>query len=100
MADKQATLQRLSDFAGTPDEEQPVSIAAILNREVTIFDVEFHSGEFGEFVTFRCSDTRKKDYLVKCGGQAVVEALGKAFEANALPLLATFRMEGRRVAFR
>jgi len=94
MSDK--TKKRVSDYnpTGFPECEE-IDIKDILGKEVTIEDIVFTTGQYGEFSFIKIrKEGDKKSSAFACGGAVVIRKLRAVGEEQGFPLLGVFTKPG------
>jgi len=94
MAEK-TELKRLVYYADSQLGMNAAKLDTIAGVEVTIASGRVGTGKFGEFAEFDILDDLGELKTFRTSGFLVVEAIKKAVEANAFPLLSIFTRTGK-----
>lgn len=92
---EQVTPKRLLQYADLMIPENYLTLDKIQDLEVTILSARVGTGKFGPFAVLEIADTNGEIGTFLTSGFLVVDALTKAIDAKALPLLVKFTRTGR-----
>jgi hypothetical protein len=88
-------VKRLVYYADSQLGMNAAKLDTIAGVEVTLVSGRVGSGKFGEFAEFDILDELGEVKTFRTSGFLVVEAIKKAVEANAFPLLCVFTRTGK-----
>jgi hypothetical protein len=94
MAEK-TEMKRLVYYADSQLAMNGAKLDEIAGVEVTIVAGKIGKGKFGEFAEFDILDDLGEVKTFRTSGFLVIEAIKKALEANAFPVLSTFTRTGK-----
>lgn len=88
-------MPNLKDHAQKQAEGLPQRLDDIQDTPVTVSDVTWHRGNFGEYAIMRIITPEGETFDVMTSAMLVLDALKHAEEEEAFPCDATFTRKGR-----
>lgn len=88
-------MARLVDYAERQKEGSPPKIGDIIGQEVTVTDVQFLNGKFGEYALFSIIDSNGEIQRIQTTGMLVIDALKHAAAEDAFPCEVRFTRNDR-----
>ena len=87
-------MPRLSDFAKLQAEGKPYNLDSIAGQDVTITDIGWATGKYGEYVLLTVVDENGEIQNVRSTGFLILDAVRNLQAEGALPCPARFVKNG------